>query len=105
MKENNIQNLQGSPGPIGPSEIAKQLKKPKNTIQYHLNILKNDGKLSSENGKYFPNKTELKNMEEIENKIINLLSVEELGPNHLQQKLHFDENKIFSALHLLEIDG
>lgn len=95
--------LKESQKPLGLSEIKKQLNKPKNTIQYHLKKLTKNGEIISNDKKYSLDKTEVEKREEIKNEVIDLLSTEELSPIDLQQKLGFDERKIYSAL--LQLEG
>ncbi len=97
--------LQESQKPLGPSEIGNVLKKPRNAIQYHLNKLIKKGTVVSNGGKYSYNKKELEELKGIEEKIIKLLSTTEYSPIGIQQKLGFDESKIFSALYQLEGAG
>ncbi len=104
-QEKVLKILQESQKPLGPSEIGNVLKKPRNDIQYHLNNLIKKGTVVSNGRKYSYNKKVLEELKEIEEKITKLLSITEYSPIDLQQKLGFDEGKIFSALHLLEIDG
>ncbi len=106
-----IRFLQKSKNPMGPSEIAekfkeeKKLKIERNAIHYHLKNLEKNGKIIRKDGKYSINKPDFEKLKEIEEKIIQLLSIEEYSPIDIQQKLGFDEIEIWSALYHLEIEG
>ncbi|MBR9701898.1 winged helix-turn-helix transcriptional regulator [Candidatus Pacearchaeota archaeon] len=99
--------LRGSEGPLGPTEIAKEVAGkigkdsiPTTTLYYHLKKLKDEEIIVSKDGKYASN-----DLDEIKIKIKEILSKNPEGLSLKElQKLGFKKRKIVAALRYLYVD-
>jgi DNA-binding transcriptional ArsR family regulator len=102
--------LRESSAPIGPAAIACKLGFSKDTkrgyVHNHLKILKEKGiVICPKKGKYSIIKEEFEIVKELELKILELLAVKEYYPKELEEELGQDEDRVISAIYLLESYG
>lgn len=110
LQQKILRILRESSEPLGPAAIADKLglsrDRERSKIHYNLTKLKEKGiVICPEEGKYSITKEEFEIIRELELKILELLAVEEFYPKELEEKLGQDEDRVFSAIHLLELDG